>query len=389
MEIIKAAVEDIEADLIDFTRELVRTRSYTGEEEKIIRLLQDKMTALGYDEVRVDAMGNLLGRIGSGGKTILFDSHVDTVAVSDATLWRHDPFGGVIEDGRLYGRGSVDMKSAAAASVYAGALAKKLGMIEDKTIYVSCTVMEEDCDGENLKHMFEETGIRPDYAVVCEPSDNRLVTGHKGKAQIAVKTKGVSAHGSAPEKGMNAIYEMADIIRRIDETAAGLTASGNSTGTLVASKISSTSESLNAVPFGCEIYLDRRLTMGETLETVRREMDAVIEGKRAGWEIGDLHRKSWTGMDISYHPFHPAWEISREHPLFTACADVIRAYTGAEPETDYWDFSTNAVTTTAMGIPTIGLGPGEYKLAHMVDENCKVSQISDACALYTGIMNAL
>ncbi|MCG8614656.1 MAG: YgeY family selenium metabolism-linked hydrolase [Desulfobacterales bacterium] len=389
MENIKTAVKEIETDLIDFTRELVKTRSYTGEEENIIRLLQEKMTMLGYDEVRVDAMGNLLGRIGNGGKTILFDSHVDTVAVSDASLWRHDPFGGVIEEGRLYGRGSVDMKSAAAASVYAGALAKRLGITEGKTIIVSCTVMEEDCDGENLKHMFEETGIRPDYAVICEPSDNRLVTGHKGKAQIAVKTQGVSAHGSAPEKGMNAIYEMADIIRRIDETASGLTASGSNTGTLVASNISSTSESLNAVPFGCEVYLDRRLTVGETLETVRREMDAIIEGKQATWEIGDLKRKSWTGLDISYHPFHPAWEIATDHPLFSACADVIRAYTGEDPELDYWDFSTNAVTTTAMDIPTIGLGPGEYKLAHMVDENCKLSQISDACALYTGIMSAL
>ncbi|HCY85662.1 MAG TPA: YgeY family selenium metabolism-linked hydrolase [Desulfobacteraceae bacterium] len=385
----KNAVKDIEADLIAFTRELVRTRSYTGEEEKIIRLLQEKMTALGYEDIRVDDMGNLVGRIGHGGKTILFDSHVDTVAVSDASLWRHDPFGAIIEDGRLYGRGAVDMKSAAAASVYAGALAGKLGLAENKTILVSCTVMEEDCDGENLKHMFKQTGIIPDYAVICEPSDNRLVTGHKGKAQISVKTKGVSAHGSAPEKGSNAIYEMADIIRRIDSTAGGLTAAGGTAGTLVASRISSTSESLNAVPFGCEIYLDRRLTVGETLETVQQEMDAIIEGKKASWEIGVLHRKSWTGLDVSYHPFHPAWEIEKDHPLFIACAKVIEAYTGAAPELDYWDFSTNAVTTTAMGIPTIGLGPGEYKLAHMVNENCRVSQIVDACALRTGIMEVL
>lgn len=389
MDRIQKAVKEIEGELVEFTRTLIQTRSYTGEEGEVIGLLRDRMTALGYDAVRIDAMGNLLGRIGSGKKTILFDSHVDTVAVNDASLWTHDPFGGVIDKGRLYGRGSVDMKSAAAASVYAGALAGRLGLAGDKTVYVSCTVMEEDCDGENLKHLFRECCLTPDFAVICEPSDNKLVTGHKGKAQMSVKTSGISAHGSAPEKGKNAIYEMAGIIQRIEETAAALAAGGDTTGTLVASRISSTSESLNAVPFGCEIYLDRRLAMGETLETVTREMDAIVQGTQAQWEMGILHRKSWKGLAVTYHPFHPAWEIARTHPFFIACSDVWERCFGRAPELDYWDFSTNAVTTTDMGIPTVGLGPGAYKLAHMVDENCRVSQIVEACALYAGIMRAV
>ena len=208
---------DLQKDLIQFTQELVRIQSFSGQEEQIIHFIAKKMQSLGYDEVRIDSMGNLIGRIGDGVQSILFDSHVDTVAVNDAPLWDVPPFSGAVEDGRLYGRGSVDMKSGAAASIYAGALAKNTGLADGKTIYVSCTVFEEDCDGENLKHLFAELNLRPDYAVICEPSNNQIALGHKGKAQVTIQTQGLSAHGSAPEKGVNAIYEMAEIIQRVEQ----------------------------------------------------------------------------------------------------------------------------------------------------------------------------
>ena len=309
MNSIKSAMRKIHSDLIEFAKDLVKIKSYSGDEKKIIAFIKEKMIELDYDHVHIDSMGNIVGRIGKGDRIIMFDSHIDTVEVNDISEWTHPPFGGVIEDGRLHGRGSVDMKSSAAASIYAGAVAKRLGFHSNKTIYVSCTVLEEDCDGENLKHVFSECDFRPDYMIICEPSENKLVTGHKGKAQVAMKTHGISAHGSAPEKGLNAIYEMAEIIQRIEKTSESLSNAPGQHGTLVASKISSLSESLNAVPFECEIYLDRRMVLGETKETIKKEMDAIISGKKASWEIGILHRKSWTGMDIRYHPFHLPWQI--------------------------------------------------------------------------------
>ena len=159
------------------------------------------MKELGYDEVTVDSMGNVIGRIGEGEKSILFDSHVDTVEVNDEKEWDVPPFSGEIVNGQLHGRGSVDMKSSIAASIYAGAIAKERGLNAGKTVYVSCTVFEEDCDGENLKHLFKELDLRPDYVVICEPSNNKIVLGHKGKLQVSIKTRGISAHGSAPGKG--------------------------------------------------------------------------------------------------------------------------------------------------------------------------------------------
>jgi putative selenium metabolism hydrolase len=381
---------ELKNELVQFAQSLVRIKSYSGHEEEIIRFIEQRMKSLGYDEVKIDSMGNLLGRIGNGDKSILFDSHVDTVEVNDASEWEIPPFSGEVVDGRLYGRGSVDMKSSVAASVYAGAVAKRSGLASGKTIYVSCTVFEEDCDGENLKHLFKELDLKPEYVVICEPSDNRIALGHKGKLQASIKTHGVSAHGSAPEKGVNAVYEMAGIIQRADRTHQALKEKDGKRGTLVLSKISSVSASLNAVPSECEIYLDRRMVPGETEEDVRQEMEQLIQGKNAAWEIGTLYRKSWTGMDIHYEPFHLAWKIDMDHELTQTCMAAYRDYFGVEPgDFEFWDFSTNAVTPVSQRIPTIGFGPGEYKLAHMRNESCEVSQIVDACGFYAGLINEI
>ena len=379
---------EVEKELIEFTQRLVRIKSVSGQEEEIVKFIEKKMNALGYDEVIIDSMGNLIGRIGNGEKAIMFDSHVDTVEVNDGEKWDVPPFSADIVDGRLYGRGSVDMKSGAAASIYAGAIAKNSGLDSSKTVYVSCSVFEEDCDGENLKHIFKERDFMPNCIIICEPSGNKISLGHKGKAQISVKTHGISAHGSAPEKGMNAIYEMAEIIQRVEKVNAELMKKDSPKGTLVMSRISSTGASLNAVPSECEVYLDRRMVPGETEDAVKEEMDRIINGKNATWEIGTLYRKSWTGMDIIYQPFHQAWEIDLNHELTRACIAAYRENFGSDPaEYEFWDFSTNAVTPVSMGIPAIGFGPGEYKLAHMDNEHCKVNQIIDACGFYTRIIH--
>ena len=381
---------ELEKELIEFSQSLVRIKSLSGQEGEIIKFIEKKMIALGYDEVTVDSMGNVLGRIGDGKKSILFDSHVDTVEVKDEAEWDVPPFNGEIVNGRLYGRGSVDMKSSAAASIYAGALAKKLGLTSGKTIYVSCTVFEEDCDGENLRHLFKELNFKPNYAVICEPSNNKIAIGHKGKAQISIKTRGVSAHGAAPEKGVNAIYEMAEIIQRVEKRNLELMKKDGLRGTLVMSRISSVSASLNAVPSECEVYLDRRMIPGETKEAIQQEMDGLVKGKKATWEVGTLHRKSWTGVDIKYEPFHLAWKIDLNHELAKTCIDAYQENFGNQTS-DYvfWDFSTNAVTSVSMGIPTIGFGPGDYTLAHMRNENCEVNQILDACNFYTRVISKI
>lgn len=381
---------EVSNDLLAFAQDLVRIKSYSGHEEQIARFIASKMEVLSFDEVRIDRYGNVLGRIGDGKRVILFDSHIDTVDVIDEDQWSVPPFSGEIVDGYLWGRGSVDMKSGAAASIYSASIAKSQGLVSGKTVYVSCTVHEEDCDGEGLKHLLKEFDIKPDYAIICEPSGNTITTGHKGKAQVIIKTEGISAHSSAPEKGLNAIYEMAEIIQRVERTNLELIRKGGRKSTLAISQISSTSVSVNAIPSACEVYLDRRMVVGETEQTIRDELEKIIAGKNATWEIGTLHRRTWTGEELTYEPFHLAWEISLHHDLPKSFIEAYGETFGASPEKyDYWDFSTNAVATISSGIPTIGFGPGEHKLAHMLNESCETSQIVDACAVYTRVINKL
>lgn len=382
--------QEVSGDLLAFAQGLVQIQSYTGQEETAARFIAEKMNDLGYDEVRIDRYGNVVGRVGGGEKVILFDSHTDTVVVTDAGEWSLPPFSGAIQDGYLWGRGAVDMKSGLAASVYAAAIAKSQVLLDGKTVYVTCTVAEEDCDGEGLKAALVENLLHPDYAVICEPSANLISTGHKGKAQIIIQTQGVSAHGSAPEKGVNAVYEMAEIIQRIEQTNLALSQQPGKHGTLVLAQISSTAVSLNAVPSACEVYLDRRLVVGESEQTIQDEMARITAGKNATWKLDILQRKTWTGADITYNPLATAWEISLEHPLAQAFIAACSETYGQPPQRfEYWDFSTNAIATVRQGIPTIGFGPGEHKLAHMRDEKCAVDQILEACEVYTRVIGAI
>lgn len=378
---------DVTDELLAFTQALVRIQSYSGEEGPLAHYILGEMQRLGFDEACIDRSGNVWGRVGKGGRSILFDLHLDTVAVTDAAEWARAPFSGEIADGYLWGRGAVDMKSGMAASIYAAAIAKSQGLLDGKTVYVSCTVDEEFCDGEGLRHLLDDLSLRPDYAVICEPSNNVIATGHKGKAQVTIRTHGVSAHGAAPEKGVNAIYEMAEIIQRVEQANQELMQKPGRKGTLVLSQISSTGVSLNAVPSECEIYLDRRMVPGETQADIRLEMERLIAGKNAKWQIEALHRQTWTGETLTYQPLHEAWQIELEHPLAQAFIAASTETFGKAPEKfDYWDFSTNAVAVVRLGVPTIGFGPGEYKLAHMRDERCAVSEIVAACEVYVRVM---
>lgn len=380
----------VQSEIVEFARSLVRIRSLSGQERDVVQFIAERMRALDYDEVTLDGLGSVVGRIGSGPKSVLFDSHVDTVGVTDEDKWDVPPFSGEVVDGQLYGRGSVDMKSSIAASVYGAVLASRAGLTGGKSVYVSCTVSEEDCDGENLKHLFRELGLRPDYVVICEPSSNTISLGHKGKIQVSITTDGISAHGSAPEKGLNAIYEMAEIIQRVEQRNRELMTQPAPRGTLVMSRISSEAASLNAVPSSCEAYLDRRIVVGETEQDIRDEMDRLVAGKRASWQVGTLRRTTWTGKSIEYEPFHLAWQIDLDHELTQACIAAYRSYFGHEPASyDYWDFSTNAVTPVSLGIPTIGFGPGEHKQAHMVNEHCPVAEIVDACGFYASLIGQI
>jgi putative selenium metabolism hydrolase len=381
--VIKLA-DSLSPDIINFAQQLIRTSSFTGHEGNLAKLVMSKMVELDYDHVSVDSFGNVIGIVGDGPTGILFDSHMDTVGVNHPEEWRYNPFGGEIVDGKLYGRGSVDMKSALAAVVFAGHIAKRLGIQKGKTLYITASVMEEDYDGEAVYSMCRQLETLPDYVVICEPSGLDLALGHKGRALIKVTSKGVSAHGSAPEKGVNAIYKMGPILQRVEALNNAMMRQGNGTGSIALTKISSSSESLNAIPTQCEVYLDRRLVIGEDKADISEEMNTLLEGTDASWEVYDKRGKSYTGVPVVLHSFLPSWEISPDNVLTKACAKSFKIVFKREPRLIKWDFCTNGVATAGrLNIPTIGFGPGDSKKAHTVDECCEISQIAAAVDFYS------
>jgi putative selenium metabolism hydrolase len=378
---------ELEEPMILFAQELIRIRSYSGCEQEIAVFVKRQMERLGYDDVKIDEMGNVIGRIGEDrDPAILLDSHMDTVEVKDGACWTKPPFGGEIHDGRLYGRGAVDMKSALAACVFAGAAARERFIDSGKTAYVTCSVCEECCDGEALRYILQHGAIHPSSVLICEPSGNQIMLGHKGKMQTFIISHGVSAHGATPQYGKNAVYEMAGIIERVAELNALLQADGDK-GSVTLSNIFCTSASPNAVPDSCSIRLDRRLAWGETEQNVIEEMEALVRGKQASWVCDEIKMKSWTGCELCYKPLHLAWQIANDHPFTQTCLSAYRnVFSNVNPSYGYWDFSTNAVAPISLGIPTIGFGPGDPAAAHTSDESCSVTEIIDAFRFYTSLL---
>ncbi len=386
------SARQIEPELVQFMQDIIRIRSLSSEEGNVIERIRAEMEKLGYDEITVDPMGNLLGRVGSGPRVIAIDGHVDTVDVGDASLWDRDPFSADIEDGILYGRGTSDMKGGVASSVYAGGLLQQRGIPDDVTLYVTATVQEEDCDGLCWQYIINEDGLRPDLVVITEPTSLRIYRGHRGRMEMEVRTSGISCHGSAPERGVNAVYKMADIIADIESLNERLEPREPlGKGTVTISEIRSTSPSLCAVADSCTIHLDRRLTVDETEETAVAEIYALpsVQAAEATVTVLDYAVPSYTELSYPTRKYYPTWTMPEDGPEVQTAAAAYRETFSAEPEIGVWTFSTNAVATAGMhDIPTIGFGPGHERFAHAPNEQTEVEHLVRSAAFYTALVEA-
>jgi len=369
-----------------FLRDLIAIPSPSAQEGGVIRRVEAEMQACGYDEIRIDAMGNILGRVGNGPRVVALDAHVDTVGVGNRANWSVDPFEGDERDGVIYGRGACDMKGALASIVYGGRLVKELGLEGDCTLWVVGSVQEEDCDGLCWQYIINEDRLSPEAVVIAEPTNLAVYRGHRGRMEIEVRTEGVSCHGSAPERGVNAIYKMAPIvadIERLNDRLGGEPFLGK--GTVTIAEIRSTSPSLCAVADSATIHLDRRLAASDTLESAIGEIQSLPSVKAAGAEVVvlDYAVPSWRGLVYPTKKHFPTWLLPEEHPLLHAGTATFRQLFGEAPEVGRWVFSTNGVAVMGMhGIPCIGFGPGNEVYAHMATEQIPVDHLVKAMAWY-------
>ncbi len=375
-----------ERRLAGFLRDLIAIRSVSSQEEQVVRRIEREMLESGYDEVRIDPMGNILGRVGNGPRVLALDAHVDTVGVGNPASWTVDPFLGDERDGVIYGRGACDMKGALASIVYGGRIIKELGLARDCTVWVVGSVQEEDCDGLCWQYIIREDGLRPEAVVIAEPTNLGVYRGHRGRMEIEVRTAGISCHGSAPERGVNAVYKMAPIvldIERLNDRLDGEPFLGK--GTVTIAEIRSTSPSLCAVADSAAIHLDRRLAATDTLESAVREIEALPGVQAAGAEVVvlDYAVPSWRGLTYPTRKYYPTWLLPEDHPLLSAGVATYSRLFGKPPAIGRWVFSTNGVAVMGMhGIPCIGFGPGNEIFAHMATEQIPVEHLVKAAAWY-------
>jgi putative selenium metabolism hydrolase len=370
---------------------LVQIKSLSTQEKNVQTELKRQMEEAGFDEVKIDGLGNVIGRIGTGKRILAIDGHMDTVDIGNIGSWSFDPLGGEIRNGFVYGRGSVDQKGGPAAFVTAGRILKELGFNEDLTIYFVGSVIEEDCDGLCWKYIVEEDKIRPDFVISTEPTNLNVYRGQRGRMEMEVHFYGVSSHGSAPERGKNAIYMASKVALEIEKLNERLRHDDFlGKGSITISEIISKSPSLCAVSDYARIHIDRRLTTGENKEIAIKEIEELIKGYDAKVEMLNYSEKAFTGIEYGMEKYYPTWTIPVDHELVRTGVNTYMELFGKEPVVDKWTFSTNGIMTCGVyGIPTIGFGPGNEVLAHAPDEKVPVDDLVKASAFYAGFVYEL
>jgi len=388
MESVFQRINELSENYLGYTArnlsKLVKIKSLSTHEKDVQLELKRQMEEAGFDETRIDGLGNVIGRIGSGKKTLAIDGHMDTVDIGNIHNWSFDPLGGEIKDGFVHGRGSVDQKGGVAAFITAGRILKELKFNEDLTIYFVGSVIEEDCDGLCWKYIIEEDKIKPDFVISTEPTNLNIYRGQRGRMEMQVHFYGVSSHGSAPERGKNAIYMASEVALEIEKLNERLKYDEFlGKGSITVSEIISKSPSLCAVSDYARIHIDRRLTDGETKETAVKEIEELIKDYNAKVELLDFYEKAYTGLEYGMEKYYPTWKMPVGHELVRTGVKTFKNLFGKEPVVDKWTFSTNGIMICGVyGIPTIGFGPGNEVLAHAPNEKVLISDLVAASAFY-------
>lgn len=387
--LIKGQAEKYESSMTKFLRDLIAIPGESCGEKGVINRIAQEMEMLGFDKVEIDGMGNILGYMGNGETLIGYDAHIDTVGLGELSNWNFDPYKGYENDEEIGGRGASDQLGGIVSATYGAKIMKDLGLLSDKyTVLVTGTVQEEDCDGLCWQYIYNEDKVKPEFVVITEPTNGNIYRGQRGRMEIRVEVKGVSCHGSAPERGDNAIYKMADILQEVRVLNDNLHYDEFlGKGTVTVSEIFFNSPSRCAVADMCAISLDRRLTDGETYQSALEEVRNLPFVKKYNAEVSmyKYERPSYTDLVYPTDCYFPTWVIPEDALATKAMVEAYRGMYG-EPKVDKWTFSTNGVSIMGrFGIPCIGFGPGKEEEAHAPNEKTWKADLVRCAAVYAAM----
>ena len=383
---VRQLAEQCKPDMTRFLRDMIRLPSESCQEKAVVERIREEMEKVGFDLVTIDPMGNVVGYLGTGKHLIAMDAHIDTVGVGNRDNWKYDPYEGFEDEEIIVGRGASDQEGGMASMVYAGKIIKEMGLVGDYTLVVVGTVQEEDCDGLCWQYIIRELGMRPEFVVSTEPTDGGIYRGQRGRMEIMVKVNGLSAHGSAPERGDNAIFKMGHILGELEELHGRLKSDAFlGKGSLTVSEIFFTSPSRCAVADSCTISIDRRLTAGEDSELALQQIRDLPAVQAARTEVSLYHydRPSYTGLTYPTDCYFPSWVLPEDHVVIRSAVETYTSLFNEQPRVDKWTFSTNGVVITGMfGIPCVGFGPGKEAQAHAPDEKTWKADLVRCAAFY-------
>lgn len=386
---IKLQAERYEKNMTKFLRDLIAIPGESCGEKDVINRIAEEMEMLRFDKVEIDGMGNILGYMGTGETLIGYDAHIDTVGLGELSNWDFDPYKGYETEEEIGGRGASDQLGGIVSATYGAKIMKDLGLLSDKyTVLVTGTVQEEDCDGLCWQYIYNEDKVKPEFVVITEPTNGNIYRGQRGRMEIRVEVKGISCHGSAPERGDNAIYKMADILQEIRVLNDNLHYDEFlGKGTVTVSEIFFNSPSRCAVADMCAISLDRRLTDGETYQSALEEVRNLPFVKKYKAEVSmyKYERPSYTELVYPTDCYFPTWVIPEDAPETKAMVEAYKGMYG-EPKVDKWTFSTNGVSIMGrFGIPCIGFGPGKEEEAHAPNEKTWKADLVRCAAVYAAM----
>jgi putative selenium metabolism hydrolase len=369
-------------------QELVRLESPSGREESVAGAVEREMRALGYDEVQRDELGNVVGVVAGArpGGRLLMDAHMDVVPATEPERWRFAPFSGERAEGRIWGRGTTDIKGSLAALIVAVGTLPRADLAG--SIAVSASVGEELIEGFAVARVLERWPAGA--VVVCEPTGLRVGLGHRGRASLVIEAEGKAAHTSRPENGINAVYRLVEALARVRALPGRLDAlldPGHSELVEISSRPYPGS---SMVPYHATARFDRRLVRGETRDSVLGEVRgalAGLDGVSAHLHQGEL--ACYTGRSIRVEAFHPGWAMEAGSEF---AGRARRALEGAGLASDafYAPYCTNGATTAGeLGLPTLLYGAGDIGVAHAVDEAVRVDELVAATRGYQALARAL
>jgi putative selenium metabolism hydrolase len=403
------AVADLQEEIVEFTQEIIKIQSYTGEEGEFADCLLQKLQEFEVDEAFIDGIGNVVGLIHGDetGTNVMLNGHLDIVPAGNIENWHgFDPFGGTIDDnGNIRGRGAADLKGGLSAQLYTMKLLKALkdqGLKPRGNLIFSAVVHEEAAEMFGMEYLCKKTlperNLNVDFVILCEPTGLNVVLGQRGKVELVVKTKGRTAHSSIPKAGINALQKMVPVLDHIFNNMSNRITSHKLLGdsSITVTNLVCKPGALSIIPDECEISIDRRYMPDQTIDDLLKEFEilfAELKKEDPQFEASVCSRKilerSYTGYEKEVQKYHPPWIVDEADPLVKRSLKALRAI-GQNPQINYWKFGTDgSMTAGLLSIPTIGYSGTEEGYAHTPEEMVNIDMMMQSLNGYYAIITEL